>query len=161
MSETLINVGVAQLKIAKDQSVLRTILGSCVGICIYDRMKKIGGLAHVLLPLDTAKGAIPEKYADTAVPLLVQMLIKEGAKKEFLSAKIAGGASMFKFDQNVTLGQIGDRNVEETKKILEKLQIPILEIDTGGNAGRVIDFYINDGHLKVKASGKEKIYYKV
>lgn len=161
MSETLINVGVAQLKMGKEPTVLRTILGSCVGICIYDRMKKIGGLAHVLLPLNTANGANPEKYADTAIPLLVQQLLKEGAKKEFLSAKISGGASMFKFESNVTLGQIGDRNVEETKKILEKLQIPILEEDTGGNSGRVIDFYLIDGHLKVKASGQEKIYYKV
>lgn len=161
MSETLLNVGVAQVRISKDPMVLRTILGSCVGICIYDRMKKIGGLAHVLLPLDTTHGASPEKYADTAIPLLVQMLLKEGAKKEFLSAKIAGGASMFKFESNVTLGQIGDRNIEESKKMLEKLQIPILEEDTGGNSGRVIDFYPMDGHLKVKASGQEKIYYKV
>ena len=161
MSETLLNVGVAQVRMAKEPTVLRTILGSCVGICIYDRMKKIGGLAHVLLPLDTVNGASPEKYADTAIPLLVQMLLKEGAKKEFLSAKIAGGASMFKFESNVTLGQIGDRNVEETKKMLAKLQIPLLEEDTGGNSGRVIDFYLIDGHLKVKAAGQEKIYYKV
>ena len=161
MSETLINVGVAQIRTAKEQTVLRTILGSCVGVCIFDRMKKIGGLAHILLPLDTANGTIPEKYADTAIPLLVQMLIKEGAKKEYLSAKIAGGASMFKFEPNVALGQIGDRNVEEAKKALEKLKIPILEEDTGGNAGRVIDFFMVDGHLKVKAAGKEKIYYKI
>lgn len=161
MSETLLNVGVAQVKIAKDQTILRTILGSCAGICIYDRMKKIGGLAHILLPVNTANGANPEKYADTAIPLLVQMLLKEGAKKEFLSAKIAGGASMFKFDANVTLGQIGDRNIEETKKVLQKLQIPVLEEDSGGNSGRVIDFYISDGHLKVKAAGQEKIYYKI
>jgi len=161
MSETLLNVGVAQVRIAKEPMVLRTILGSCVGICIYDRIKKIGGLAHVLLPLDTANGANPEKYADTAIPLLVQMLLKEGAKKEFLSAKIAGGASMFKFESNVTLGQIGDRDIEESKKMLAKLQIPLLEEDTGGNAGRVIDFFLMDGHLKVKAAGQEKIYYKV
>ena len=161
MSEILLNVGVAQIRIGKEQEVLRTILGSCAGICIYDRMKKIGGLAHILLPVNTANGANPEKYADTSIPLLVQMLIKEGAKKEFLSAKIAGGASMFKFDSNVTLGQIGDRNIEESKKILQKLQIPILEEDSGGSAGRVIDFYLADGHLKVKAAGQEKIYYKI
>ena len=161
MSETLVNVGVAQVRMAKEPDVLRTILGSCVGICIYDRIKKIGGLAHVLLPLDTAHGANPEKYADTAIPLLVQRLLKEGAKKEFLSAKIAGGASMFKFESNAALGQIGDRNVEISKKMLEKLQIPLLEEDTGGNTGRVIDFYMVDGRLKVKAAGQEKIYYKV
>jgi len=161
MNDTLINVGVAQVKSGSNPTVLRTILGSCVGICIYDRMKKIGGLAHVLLPNDTSNGATPEKYADTAIPLLVNRLIKEGAKKEFMSAKIAGGASMFKFESNIALGQIGDRNIEETKKILENLGISLLEDDVGGNAGRVIDFFLNDGHLKVKASGKERMYYKI
>ncbi len=161
MNETLINVGVAQVKLGSNPTVLRTILGSCVGICIYDRIKKIGGLAHVLLPKDTTSGQAPEKYADTAIPFLLQRLLKEGAKKENLSAKIAGGASMFKFGANVSLGQIGDKNVAETKRVLEELNIPLLEEDTGGNAGRVIDFFLNDGHLKVKAAGEEKNYYKI
>ncbi|MCP4131588.1 MAG: chemotaxis protein CheD [bacterium] len=161
MDKTLINVGVAQVKIGANPSILRTILGSCIGICIFDRMKKIGGLAHILLPNDTTNGAQPEKYADTAIPLLVKRLVKEGAKKEYLSAKIAGGASMFKFASNLSLGQIGNRNIEETKKSLEALGIPLLEEDVGGNVGRVIDLFLDDGHLKVKAAGQEKIYYKV
>ena len=161
MEGSLINVGVAQIKIANGPAVLRTILGSCVGICIYDRMKKIGGRAHILLPVDTSNGTTVEKFAETAIPYMVQMLLKEGAKKEFMSAKIAGGASMFKFEASVSLGQIGERNIEETKKMLAKLQIPLLEEDTGGSAGRVIDFFLDDGHLKVKANGHEKMYYKV
>ena len=68
---------------------------------------------------------------------------------------------MFKFNASVTLGQIGERNVEESKKILEKNGIPVLEEDTGGNMGRVIDFFLEDGRLKVKAGGQEKLYYKV
>ncbi len=161
MNGSLINVGVAQVKTGSNPAILRTILGSCVGICIYDRIKKIGGLAHILLPEDTSGGASPEKYANTAIPLMVERLLKEGGKKEYMSAKIVGGASMFKFASNVSLGQIGERNVEETKKVLTQLKIPILEEDTGGNAGRVIDFFLNDGHLKVKAAGKEMMYYKV
>jgi chemotaxis protein CheD len=161
MDNTLINVGVAQLKTGSSPTILRTILGSCIGICIFDRMKKIGGLAHILLPTDTSGGAQPEKYADTAIPLLVERLIKDGAKKEYLSAKIAGGASMFKFESNMMLGQIGDRNIETTRKVLEKLGIPVLEEDIKGNTGRVIDFYLEDGRLKVKAAGQEKIYYKI
>jgi chemotaxis protein CheD len=161
MNNTLINVGVAQVRFSSSPSILRTILGSCVGICVYDRMKKIGGLAHILLPNDQSSGATPEKYAETAIPLLVNQLLKEGGKKEFMSAKIAGGASMFKFDTNIALGQIGDRNIEETKKVLQKLGIPLLEEDVGGHAGRVIDFFLEDGRMKVKASGIEKYYYKV
>lgn len=157
----IISVGVAQIRYSSSPMVLRTILGSCVGICIYDRVKKIGGMAHVLLPT-SQKGQInPEKYADTAVPLLVRELLKEGARKENLSAKITGGASMFKFGSNIALGQIGDRNVEQTKAELQKLGIPIVVEDVGGSLGRVIDFYLADGRMKVKAGGQEKMYYKV
>lgn len=162
INSELINVGVAQVKTGSKSIVLRTILGSCIGICIYDRMKKIGGMAHILLPNHVkGRGENEEKYADSAIPLLVNRLIKDGAKKEFLSAKIAGGASMFKFESSASLGQIGERNIEETRKVLGKLGIPILEEDIGGSAGRVINFYLEDGRLKIKASGVEKLYYKI
>jgi chemotaxis protein CheD len=157
----IITVGVAQIRYSSSPSVLRTILGSCVGICIYDRVKKIGGMAHVLLPTSQKTNITPEKYADTAIPLLVREMLKIGARKENLSAKITGGASMFKFGSNIALGQIGDRNVEQTKLELQKLGIPIVVEEVGGNLGRVIDFFLTDGHMKVKAGGQEKMYYKV
>ena len=68
---------------------------------------------------------------------------------------------MFKFGSNIALGQIGDRNIEQTKLELQKLGIPIVVEEVGGNLGRVIDFYLTDGHMKVKAGGQEKMYYKV
>lgn len=157
----IITVGVAQVRYSSAPTVLRTILGSCVGICIYDRVKKIGGMAHILLPVNQKGNPNLDKYADTAIPMLVKTLLKEGAKKENLTAKIAGGASMFKFGSNLALGQIGDRNIEQTKLELQKLGIAILVEDVGGNLGRVIDFYLEDGRMKVKAGGQEKIYYKV
>jgi chemotaxis protein CheD len=160
MSE-IITVGVAQLRYSSSPVILRTILGSCVGICIYDRVKKIGGMAHVLLPHNLKRGQNLEKYADTAIPLLVKEILKEGARIENLSAKIAGGASMFKFGANAMLGQIGERNIEQTKIELEKLGIAILVEDLGGNLGRVIDFFLEDGRMKVKAGGQEKVFYKV
>ena len=157
----LINVGVAQISIANNPAVLRTILGSCIGICIYDKVKKTGGLAHILLPTGTGGKEKPEKYADTAIPLLLEKLYKEGCKRENMSAKITGGASMFKFNSSVTLAQIGERNIEMTIKKLEEGHIPIMVADVGGNSGRVIDFYLEDGRLKVRAGGKEKVYYKI
>ncbi len=157
---TLINVGVARLEVGSNPAVLRTILGSCVGICIYDRIKKIGGLAHILLP-NWVKDGVKEKYADTAVPLLIAQLLKMGCTREFMSAKIAGGASMFKFQSNMALGQIGQRNVEMSRQALQEKGIPIVAEDVGGNVGRVIDFFLEDGRMKVKAAGEEKLYYKV
>lgn len=158
--QTLINVGVAQIAVATNPTVLRTILGSCIGICIYDRNRKIGGMAHILLP-QAPKRITPEKYADTAIPLLLERMYKQGCKKEFLSAKIAGGAAMFKFNSSFTLAQIGERNIEITRRVLEEQNIPLLVEDVGGNLGRVIDFFLQDGRMKVRAGGKEKVYYKV
>jgi len=160
MSE-IITVGVAQMRHSSSPAILRTILGSCVGICIYDRVKKIGGMSHVLLPQNLKRGQNQEKYADTAIPLLVRELVKDGAKIENMSAKIAGGASMFKFGANAIFGQIGERNIEQTKIELNKLGIPVVVEDLGGNLGRVIDFFLEDGRMKVKAGGQEKMFYKV
>jgi chemotaxis protein CheD len=156
----ILTVGVAEIKNSSSPTILRTILGSCVGICIYDRMKKIGGMAHVLLP-QSNDGTKPEKYAVTAIPLLVSRLMKEGARKEYMSAKITGGASVLKFGANTSLGQIGAHNIEESRTTLYKLGIPVTAEDVGGNNGRVIDFFLEDGRLKVKAGRQEKIYYKV
>lgn len=158
--QTLVNVGVAQMVVSANPAVLRTILGSCVGICIYDRSRKIGGLAHILLPTGNDK-LKPEKFADTAIPLLLDKLYKEGCKKEDLSAKIAGGASMFKFKASISLAQIGERNIDMARKVLQKYDIPITKEDIGGNSGRVVDFFLEDGRLKIRASGREKVYYKV
>ncbi|MCX7678002.1 MAG: chemotaxis protein CheD [Spirochaetes bacterium] len=158
--DSIINVGVAKIEVATKPAVLRTILGSCVGICIYDRMKKVGGLAHILLP-NWVKDGVKEKYADTAIPLLINQLLKMGCTREFMSAKIAGGASMFRFGGNLTLGQIGERNIEVARKVLAEKNIPIVAEDVGGNCGRVLDFFLEDGRMKIKAAGHEKIYYKV
>ena len=68
---------------------------------------------------------------------------------------------MFKFGSNISLGQIGDRNIEQTRLELQKLGIPLLVEDVGGNLGKVIDFYLEDGRMKVKSGGQEKMYYKV
>jgi chemotaxis protein CheD len=160
MSIELVNVGVAQVKMGSSPQVLRTILGSCVGICIFDRQKKVGGLAHVLLPEAMPEGN-PEKYANTAIPMLIDLLFKQGCKREFMSAKIAGGAAMFKFTQGNNLGLIGDRNVDATRKALQAKGIPIVAEDIGGSFGRVIDFFLDDGHVKVKAGHQEQNLYKV
>jgi chemotaxis protein CheD len=156
----LITVGVSQQNLSSHPAVLRTILGSCVGICIYDRARKIGGMAHILLPRCTDREK-PEKYADTAIPLLLEKLRREGCKPEFMTAKIAGGAAMFKFTSSVTIGQIGERNLESVRKVLQMRGIPIVAEDVGGSAGRVIDFFLDDGRIQVKAAGESRVYYKI
>jgi chemotaxis protein CheD len=140
----VIKVGIAEIGYAKAPERIRTSgLGSCVGVIVYDDLKKIAGLAHIMLPLSslfTGKHLNRAKFADTAIIDLVEQLLSYGAKKYALKAKIAGGAQMFKFTQSNDLMRIGPRNVDEVKKQLTQLNIPIIGEDVGGSNGRTIEF---------------------
>lgn len=142
----------ADLNVASDPDVLRTVgLGSCVGVAIIDLTLKVAGLAHVMLP-SAGKPDVntPAKYADTAIPLLVQRMLELGAIQHRMIAKIAGGAQMFANLNQSDLIRVGPRNVEAVKEALQLLRIPIKGEDTGGNAGRTIDFSAVDGSLTIR-----------
>lgn len=156
MVENMIKVGMADLKIAIGQNeVLKTTgLGSCVGLTLYDPVKKIAGMAHVMLPnSDIARdGTINlAKYADTAIPEMIRLLKEEGVPASRLIAKMAGGAQMFVFASGTDTMRIGPRNVESCKDILQQYRIPLEAEDTGENFGRTIEFYCATGILKVRS----------
>ncbi len=158
-----IKVGMADLQTCVVPDSLTTLgLGSCVGIALYDRVKKVSGLAHIMLPDSTqiTRDKNPAKFADTGIDLLIEKMVELGADSKRLQAKIAGGAQMFSFQSSTNdLMRIGDRNVEAVKKKLKELGIPILAEDTGANYGRTIVFFSETGELLVKSVGKpEKIY---
>lgn len=155
-------VGMADYKVAKAPGQLITTgLGSCVGVALYDPKAKVAGLAHIMLP-DSQRG-LPSsnkgKFADTAIPALMEEMEKAGAHSPRLQAKIVGGAQMFKFADNNDHNRIGERNVEATVEILSQLRIPILAQDTGGGRGRTIFFDPNDGRLVVRTvdSGEREL----
>lgn len=161
MSE-IIKVGMADLKVCKSPDGVTTLgLGSCVGIAIRDPVLKVGGLAHIMLPDSTAiKGgeSNPPKFADLGIAELVKQLEAMGAKRSRMTAKLAGGAMMFAFQNKSDLVRVGDRNVEAAKKTLQKLQIPVLAEDTGETYGRTVIFYPETGDYVIRAVGKpEKV----
>ncbi|NLZ81050.1 MAG: chemotaxis protein CheD [Clostridiales bacterium] len=158
-----IKVGMADLKTCTVPDSLTTLgLGSCVGIALYDRTKKISGLAHIMLPDSTqiTRDKNPAKFADTGIDLLIEKMVALGAERKRIQAKIAGGAQMFSFQSSTNdLMRIGDRNVEAVKKKLKELGIPILAEDTGANYGRTIVFFSETGELLVKSVGKPQKTY--
>ncbi|MBR3306335.1 MAG: chemotaxis protein CheD [Lachnospiraceae bacterium] len=156
MPET-IKVGIADLNVVKPPQLITTIgLGSCVGIAIRDKVSKVGGLVHVMLPnsREVKSSGNVAKFADTGIPELVRRLEKMGAVKSRMVAKIAGGATMFSFQSKSELTGIGDRNVAATKAALKALGIPILAEDTGANYGRTVTFNPETGDYEIKAVGK-------
>lgn len=160
----LINVGIAEVVVAKSPSLLRTTLGSCIGIVLYQPETKIGGISHIMLaqdPMGKDKIKNPGKYGETALPLLIKALEDEGAKPGTYSARIFGGASMFKNISSQFLQNIGENNIAYVREELAKRKIPLLVEDVGGHEGRTITLYLDDGRVLLKKAGMEKYLYKV
>ncbi len=158
----IIKVGMADLNVIEAPGILTTLgLGSCVGIVLYDKNNKIAGLAHIMLPSskEIKNNENKAKFADTGIEWLIEMMIKQGARKENLIAKVTGGSQMFSFNNNNSVLKIGgERNVIATKEKLRDLNIRIISEDTGGNYGRTIEVDAEDGSLLVKTIGHgEKI----
>lgn len=151
-----IKVGMADLNVTKCPNNLTTLgLGSCVGIVLYDKINKIAGLAHIMLPSsrEIKNNENKAKFADTGIEELLSSMIRIGANKNNLIAKIAGGSQMFNFNSNNDILKIGERNVLATKTKLKELNIKIVSEDTGGNFGRTIILNSTDGSLQVKTIG--------
>lgn len=147
----------AEYKAAKPPYSLITLgLGSCVGVTLYDNLTKVGGLAHVMLPDSTLSGKKdynPGKFADTAIDVLIEEMLKLGASKNRMVSKIAGGAQMFQIKSENNIMQIGKRNVEAVRNKLNQLNIRIVAEDVEGNYGRTIEFFCEDGRLAVRTIG--------
>lgn len=154
-----IKVGMADMNVCCGPDSLITLgLGSCVGIVLYDPIRKIGGLAHIMLP-DSKKimnNSNKAKFADTGVDITIEAMLKIGASRKNLIAKIAGGAQMFAFKSNNDMMRIGERNVIATKAKLKKEKIRIVAEDTGANYGRTIEFFPETGELHIRSHGKEE-----
>lgn len=154
--DNVIKVGMADLNASKHPSMLTTLgLGSCVGIALYDPLRKVVGLAHIMLPssLQARNNLNTAKFADTAIVKLVDDMLKLGAVKNSIVAKLAGGAQMFSFNSTSEMMRIGARNVVSSKEVLKELKIPIISEDTGGNHGRTIELHSCDGRLVIKTIG--------
>ncbi len=157
MNKNELKVGIGDLNVTIPPGKIITLgLGSCVGIALYDSINKIAGLAHIMLPNSTgfANQSNPLKFADKAIPSLVDSMIKKGANKKFLKAKIAGGASMFSFGDKSSIADIGKRNAISVKEILSEMSIPILSEDLGGNSGRTMIIEALDGKVYIRTVGK-------
>lgn len=156
----VIKVGMADLKICKSPDVLTTIgLGSCIGIALYDPITKISGLAHIMLPDSTQirNNSNIAKFADTGIQKLYDDMLKAGATRGKIVAKIAGGAKMFELSSANAQGiNIGDKNAIASKEKLKQLGIPLVAEDTGLNYGRTVELYSENGSYLIKAVGKQE-----
>jgi chemotaxis protein CheD len=156
MIKRKIIIGVSDANVSDNpQDVLEThSLGSCIGVCLYDTAKTIGGMLHFQLPASSMNPQRarqnPLMFADTGMALLIDNMMSMGADKKRLQVKIAGGAAM----KNGPYGfDIGKRNYLAIKKILWQQGMFIDAEDVGGHLGRNMYMDIADGSVTVKING--------
>lgn len=154
----IIKVGMADLKVCSYPDSLTTLgLGSCVGIALYDKTTKVTGLAHIMLPDSTkiTKNENIAKFADTAIPETVRLMVQQGASKARIVAKIAGGADMFGLGTTAKATfHVGESNIASVKATLAKLGIRLVAEDVGANYGRTVIINSEDGMFIIKSVGK-------
>jgi chemotaxis protein CheD len=147
-----VQVRIGDVKVAAGASVLYTVgLGSCVAIALYDAQQAVGGMAHAMLPHPHSgrKDAPRGRFAATAVPDLIADMEAEGASRQQLRARVAGGAAMFR---DVLEGEglsLGRRNVDAARDALALAGIPVDGEDVFGSWGRSVFLRTADGRLLV------------
>ena len=156
--ENKLTIGIADLKLLQTEGTLITYaLGSCIGVCLYDPVTKVGGLLHIMLPLNMEAGRKnPLKYADTGMAEMLRQMEAMGANKARLVAKIAGGAKMFEVSGGA-LGNIGQRNIESIRIQLKKYGIRLLNEDVGGSVARTMLMDVATGTVSIRSYGRPEL----
>ncbi len=127
-------------------------LGSCIGLGVVDRRMGIAGLAHVVLP--DSLGHVhqnPRKFADLALPEMLELLEDAGARRARLEAVLVGGASMFA--ASAARLEVGQRNEAAVRDLLNGLRIPVVAAATGGNRGRTVRIDVASAAVTVREAG--------
>ena len=132
--------------VADENMVIMTVLGSCIAACLWDSRARIGGMNHFMLPdgdLADASG----RYGSYAMELLINEMLKKGARRETLQAKIFGGAQVM---HNFTTMNVGERNTQFVLNYLHTERIPIVSEDVLDIYPRKVVFFPVTGKAMVK-----------
>jgi chemotaxis protein CheD len=153
MEENIVEVQMAQMKIAEAPAKLVTRgLGSCLGITFYDPSKRIGAMAHPMLP-DINKAKVKSntsRFVNSAIANLIEELEKRGCDRSRIVAKVFGGAHMFSFINADSVLNVGQKNIEMALDSLKEAGIKVVGQEVGGTFGRTIELYLENGKVVVK-----------
>ncbi|MCK5169639.1 MAG: chemotaxis protein CheD [Bacteroidales bacterium] len=135
---------------------INTILGSCVAVCFWDPILKIGGMCHYMLPYWNGEGLASPKYGNIAVERLLEKIFSLGSKKSNIVAKVFGGGEVIETKSQHF--HIGERNIQFAWEQLKELNIRVISSSVGGKDGRKIIFNTKTGEVKqrcVKGQSKD------
>ena len=141
-----INIVQGEFHVSGDHSLaITTLLGSCVAACLHDPVARVGGMNHFLLPGEEATSPLMARHGVHLMELLINGLLKMGAARQRLEAKLFGGARTM----NV-LGDYGAANAKFAQEFLRREGIAITGGSLGGEAGRRIQFWPVTGRVRQK-----------
>jgi chemotaxis protein CheD len=145
----------AALYASKLPTKVSTILGSCVAVCLYDPVLKIGGINHFMLPYWNGQGLASPKYGNIAIEKLFEKMLNNGSQKANIRAKVFGGGEVI--ETNISQFHIGERNIQVALEMLEEYRIPIIAKSVGGKLGRKIEYCTDTGEVRQKYIEKTQI----
>jgi len=145
-----ISVGMGEIKLARHPDCLYSVLGSCIGLAIVHVRLKVGVFAHVVLPDSSGRAGPPGKYADTAIPHMLEMLREQKISRSGLVVKMTGGSQMFKTSGPM---QIGQTNADAVQAALKEVGIAVQVQEIGGTDGRRVSIDCSTGLLTISRVG--------
>ncbi len=135
------------------ECTITTVLGSCIAVCLWDKVQRMGGMNHFMLPLWNGEGLATPKYGNIAMDKLLDRVLELGCRKQHLIAKVFGGANITGTGREAFM--IGDRNTTLALQTLEDWKINVVASDVGGRVGRKIIMNTTTGEILL-GRGKAK-----
>ena len=121
----------------RDATLVRTVLGNCVAVAVFDRANRFGGMHHFVFPATDQPDRATPQYGNVGLPALFRTMLSLGAERDSLVAQIIGGAECPCFDDE----SLGEKNVRLARRVLERLRVPVVSEDTGGERGRKVVYH--------------------
>ncbi|WP_373074065.1 chemotaxis protein CheD [Sulfurimonas sp.] len=147
-------IHVGEIFIGAKPTEISTVLGSCVAVCLYDNIQRIGGMNHYLVPLWNENGLQSPKYGNISIPRLIESMESIGCNRANMEAKIFGGGNVI--DVSTEDMMVGRKNILIAKEILREYRIPIKASDVGGDKGRRIMMRSDTGKIFLKYTQKSE-----
>jgi len=152
-----VTIAPGEYYVTKNQTVIATLLGSCVAACLFDPVNRVAGMNHFLLSKPLRKDQAPSylmqrgRYGIHSMELLLNKMLSLGAERKHIQAKAFGGGRVLQVDANsATLFAVGDSNVKFINQFLKNERIPLISSALGGTVGRLIRYDTHDFSVYVK-----------
>jgi chemotaxis receptor (MCP) glutamine deamidase CheD len=143
-----VRIYIGGLHASERPTVIKTLLGSCVAVCLYDPLQGVGGMNHFMLPRGNAAGDDALRFGVHAMDSLIGATMKVGGDRRRFVAKVFGGAHVL--DLETPLGDVPRRNIDFVREFLEDDGIPVVGADVGGCHPRHVHFHTDSGRAFVK-----------